>query len=55
MHAGHKVLAFPVIVIILWMVDAAVNDTGVLLFVFPVSPYILGFIYLGLGLSTLGP
>ena len=43
MYAGRKVLAFPVIIIILWMIDA-ININ-----IIPVSPFVLVFIYLGLG------
>ena len=43
MHTGRKVLTFPVITIILWIMDAAIID------IIPVSPLVLVFIYLGLG------
>ena len=42
MHAGHKVLAFPVIVIILWIMNAVIID------IIPVLPFVLVFTYLSL-------
>ena len=42
-HAGRKVLTFPVITVILWIMDAVIID------IIPVSPLVLVFIYLGLG------
>ena len=55
MYIKYKVLTFFLIIIILWIVNAVINDTVILLFIFPVLPRILGIIYLGLALSILGP
>ena len=43
MYAGRKVLAFPVIIIILWIIDAVIINTIL------ISPLVLVFTYLGLG------
>ena len=42
-YAGRKVLAFPIIIIILWIMDAVIID------IIPVSPLVLILTYLGLG------